>query len=186
MTDIKFIGTNQVELVNSLSENKISPVSSGENFIEFKFDSLSKNDGDYYHFVITGSNVQVSGVISEVTSKQQFFKLFENCSAITDASLLQLTGTVMKESCYSNMFIDCINLKTPPSSLPATSLALWCYSGMFAGCSSLTAAPILSATTLAPFCYDSMFYGCSSLSSSPSLPAETLTSWCYNSMFYNC
>ena len=67
MSNIKFIGTNQVELVNSLSENKVSPVSSGESFIEFSVNStLSKDSSDFYHFVITGSNVQISGQITEV------------------------------------------------------------------------------------------------------------------------
>ena len=67
MTDIKFIGTNQVELVNSLSENnKVAPTSVGADFIEFSFNSLSKDSSDFYHFVITGSNVQVSGQITEV------------------------------------------------------------------------------------------------------------------------
>ena len=185
MTDIKFIGTNQVELINSLSENKISPVSSGENFIEFSFDSLSKDNKNYYHFAITGSNVQVSGTIGEVTSDFQYFSLFSGQTAITNAENLTLSSTTAKKFCYANMFLDCTNLTTPPT-ISATTLAEWCYSSMFGNCSSLTATPTLLATTLAKYCYYCMFYGCKSLSSAPYLSAQTLQDWCYNSMFYNC
>ena len=186
MTDIKFIGTTQVELVNSLDEsNKISPTQVGENFIEFSFNTLSKNSNDFYHFVITGSNVQVSGTIDSVTTDYQFFSLFSGCSQITDASQLELTAPTMKFFCFGNMFKDCTNLINPPS-LEATTLADWCYQGMFAGCSKMTSAPQLPATTLAPYCYYAMFYGCSSLTSAPYLPASTLVDWCYNSMFFNC
>ena len=186
MTDIKFIGTNQVELINSLSENKISPVSSGESFIEFSVDStLSKDSSDYYHFVITGSNVQISGQITEVHKDYQFFNLFAGQEAITDVSELQLTAPNMKKFCYANMFLDCKNLTSPPT-INASTLDEWCYSSMFGNCESLSSAPILSATTLAPYCYFGMFYNCKSLVEAPNLPAETLTDWCYNSMFFGC
>lgn len=186
MTDIKFIGTNQVELVNSLSENKVAPISSGSNFIEFSFDSaLSKDSSDYFHFEISGQNVQVSGRITEVHSDYQFFKLFAGCEQITDASQLILSAPTMKKFCYANMFLDCTNLTTPPQ-IQASTLDQWCYSSMFGNCYSLTAVPVLSATTLADYCYFGMFYNCKALSSAPNLPAQTLEDWCYNSMFYNC
>ena len=185
MTDIKFIGTNQVELVNSLSENKISPTQVGENFIEFSFNSLSKDSDDFYHFAITGSNIQVSGQITEVHNDYQFFNLFAGCEEITDASQLILSAPTMKDFCYANMFLDCTNLTSPPQ-IQASTLDEWCYSSMFGNCSSLTAVPTLSVTTLAPYCYYCMFYGCKSLSSAPYLPAQTLQDWCYNSMFYEC
>ena len=186
MTDIKFIGTNQVELVNSLSENKISPVQSGESFIEFSFDSaLSKDSSDYFHFEISGQNVQVSGQITEVHNDYQFFNLFAGCEQITDASQLILSAPTMKKFCYANMFLDCTNLTTPPQ-IQASTLDQWCYSSMFGNCYSLTAVPVLSATTLADYCYFGMFYNCKALSSAPNLPAQTLEDWCYNSMFYNC
>lgn len=186
MTDIKFIGTTQVELVNSLDESKkISPIQVGENFIEFSFNTLSKDSSDFYHFVITGSNVQVSGTIDSVTTDYQFFSLFSGCSQITDASQLQITAPTMKFFCFGNMFKDCTNLINPPS-VEATTLANWCYQGMFAGCSKMTSAPQLPATTLAPYCYYAMFYGCKALTSAPYLSASTLVDWCYNSMFFNC
>ena len=189
MSYIKFIGTNQVELVNSLNKNKkISPASSGENFIEFGFKPLSKNDQDYYHFIITGENVQVSGWIGEVTRKQEFINLFKDCTQITDASGLTIGQTIyddLKEACCANMFLNCTNLTTPPR-ITSRNIAPWCYSGMFAGCTSLTSAPALPASTLAPYCYYAMFYNCKSLSTAPVLSASTLVDWCYNSMFYNC
>ena len=186
MTDIKFIGTNQVELVNSLDEsNKISPTQVGEDFIEFSFNSLSKDSDDFYHFQISGSNVQVSGQITEVHNDYQFFNLFAGCEAITDAGQLILSAPTAKKFCFANMFLDCTNLTTPPQ-IQASTLDEWCYSSMFGNCSSLTAVPTLPATGLAPYCYYCMFYGCKSLSSAPYLSAQTLQDWCYNSMFYDC
>lgn len=186
MSNIKFIGTNQVELVNSLSGTTISPASTGENFIEFSFNTLSKNNKDYYHFVITGSNVEVSGTINSVTTKHQFVNLFKDQTAITTASGLQLTAPTMKEFCYSNMFLNCTSLKTPPSTLPAQNLDAWCYAGMFAGCTTLSSAPTLPAAELAKYCYYAMFYNCKALLTAPTLPAYKLKEFCYNSMFYGC
>lgn len=185
MSNIKFLNTNSVVLINDLSGVQIEPASSGENFIEFSFNSLSKDSSDFYHFVITGSNVQVSGTINSVTTDYQFFSLFSGCSQITDASQLQITAPTMKFFCFGNMFKDCTNLINPPS-VEATTLADWCYQGMFAGCSKMTSAPQLPATTLAPYCYYAMFYGCKALTSAPYLSASTLVDWCYNSMFFNC
>jgi hypothetical protein len=188
MIQIKFINATNVQLLDQ-SNNVVSNIGSfTQDPFQFTYsgDDFSTNDQNYYHFAITGSNVQLSGVIDAVTTKQQFMNLFRGCEAITDASQLQLTATSMTEGCYANMFLDCSNLTTPPSSIPATTLAMWCYSSMFGNCSSLTAAPDLPATELAKYCYYCMFYDCTSLSTAPYLPASTLIDWCYNSMFYNC
>lgn len=193
MLNIKFIGTNQVELINSLSGTTITPTTSGGDFIEFNVNenTLSKNDKDYYHFVIpstVNSTVTISGVIGDVTTKHQYVNLFKYCYQITDASQLQLTGDIMREFCYSNMFLNCTGLTTPPSALPACNLDAWCYAGMFAGCTALTSAPQLPAVTLAKYCYYAMFYNCKSLSSAPNLnyPNQVLPDWCWNSMFFRC
>jgi hypothetical protein len=187
MIQIKFINATNVQLLDQ-SNNVVSNKGSFDGTpIQFTYsgNDFSINDQNYYHFAITGSNVQLSGIIDSVTTKQQFMNLFRGCEAITDASQLQLTATSLTEGCYANMFLDCKNLTTPPV-LSATTLAMWCYSSMFGNCYSLTAAPALVATTLAKYCYYCMFYGCSSLSTAPTLPATSLTDWCYNSMFYKC
>ena len=187
MINIKFINATSVQLVDK-NNNVVTTIGefSGSPIVyTYNGNTFSKNDLEYYHFAITGTNVQLSGVIDEVTTKQQFTNLFKGCTNITDSSQLELTASDLTESCYAGMFLNCSNLKTPPV-LAATGLAMWCYNSMFAGCSSLSSAPTLPATTLAPYCYYAMFYGCSNLSTSPYLPAATLTSWCYNSMFYNC
>ena len=191
MLNIKFIGTNQVQLktVGSPEPIQISSNNGGGNspFIEFTCNqnTFSKDDLNYYYFEVTGSNVSVSGQITQVTENYQYFNLFKGQTALVDASQLQLTASSVKKFSYANMFLDCKNLTSPPT-ISATSLDQWCYSSMFGNCSSLSSAPALAATTLAKYCYYCMFYGCKSLVEAPYLPATTLTDWCYNSMFYNC
>lgn len=94
------------------------------------------------------------------------------------------TTTIISNNCFSNLFISCTALKTPPK-LPATTLTQYCYSWMFSS-SWLTKTPKLPATTLANLCYASMFNGCTDLTELPELPATTLASFCYTSMFKSC
>ena len=113
------------------------------------------------------------------------YYLFNNCTALTEASGLVLPATSIAEHCYHNMFNSCTSLTTAPQ-LPATTLAESCYSGMFGYCTSLTTAPTLPATTLETYCYGSMFDGCTSLTTAPVLPATTLAYGCYSFMFNYC
>ena len=149
-------------------------------------------------FVIGGTNVSVSGDLDtlldykavgmgkEVTSGQgAFFSLFKECSSITDASGLIVSGDNMKQKDYAELFSGCVNLENAPA-LPATTLAASCYTSMFEGCTSLKNAPALPATTLTDNCYTSMFEGCTSLKNGPALPAVTLKKMCYYRMFYGC
>ncbi len=122
------------------------------------------------------------------TANACFSSLFMNCSALADASKLELisNNNEMAAYCYDNMFARCSNLTTAPAQLPATTLAEGCYVSMFAGCSNLTSAPELPAEELAVVCYSGMFSTCTSLESAPALPATTLASSCYINMFVGC
>ena len=193
MINLKFINATSVQLIDSTTStaaltSKIEYTigeSQGSPVFTCNLDTFSKDPANYYYFEITGSNVQLSGTIGNVTEAYQYWNLFKGQTAITDASNLTLSSTTVKKFSYANMFMNCSNLTSPPT-ISATTLDQWCYSSMFAGCRSLTSAPTLVATTLAPNCYFAMFYGCKSLSSAPVLPAQTLTDWCYGSMFFNC
>lgn len=187
MINIKFINATSVQLkdqndnvVTTIGEFSGSPIE-----YTYSGNTFSKSPANYYHFVIEGTNVQLSGTIGDVTEDYQYWNLFKGQTAIVDASNLTLSSTTAKQFCYANMFKDCTNLISSPT-ISATTLDDWCYQGMFAGCRSLTSAPALIATILAPYCYFAMFYGCSSLITPPNLPAQTLTDWCYGSMFFNC
>ena len=115
-----------------------------------------------------------------------FYRLFQNCSNLIDASDLVLPATTLASYCYSSMFDGCTSLKSAPKVLPATTLASYCYYRMFKNCTSLVTAPELPTTTLASNCYFAMFTGCTSLTTAPALPATTLANWCYYYMFQNC
>ena len=121
------------------------------------------------------------------TANACFSSLFMNCSALADASKLELisNNNEMAASCYKYMFAGCESLTSAPA-LPATTLAESCYEYMFAWCSTLISAPALPATTLAEGCYYRMFAGCTSLISAPELPAEELADFCYAGMFISC
>lgn len=186
MINIKFINATSVQLVDQAG-NTVSNVGEVNSPTEFYYsgDTFSKGAAQFYKFAIEGTNVQLSGTIGTVTEAYQYYNLFKGQTAITNATNLTLSSTGTKKFCYSNMFLDCTNLVSPPT-ISATTLDEWCFQGMFAGCSSLTSAPALIATTMAPYCYFAMFYGCSSLTNGPLLPATQLANWCYGSMFFNC
>ena len=138
-----------------------------------------------------------------------FYKLFENCTRLTQAPELpattlaercyarmysectsltqapELPATTLAEGCYEEMFWNCTNLKQAPE-LPATTLAESCYNAMFSRCYNLRQAPELPATTLARKCYWLIFNECTSLTQAPELPAKTLADGCYSFMFYKC
>jgi hypothetical protein len=93
--------------------------------------------------------------------------------------------TIPDTYCFYRLFHNCTSLTQAPE-LPATKLADNCYEGMFSGCTSLTQAPELPATTLAERCYKEMFRGCSNLTKAPELPTKTLAVKCYYDMFSGC
>ena len=111
--------------------------------------------------------------------------MFENCVNLYDVSNLKLLAETLKPSCYYYMFRNCTSLISPPE-LPATTLASSCYEGMFSGCTLLTEAPVLKAETLATSCYRNMFEGCTSLTEAPALKAQALGHRCYEGMFRGC
>lgn len=115
-----------------------------------------------------------------------FQALFQNATAIIDASELQMPATTLANYCYRNMFQGCDGLIYPPKILPAKTAKSYCYYSMFGGCSSLIETPELPATTLGSYCYNYMFNGCSKLTKVSDLPAKTCTTYCYAYMFQNC
>ena len=164
-------------------------------------DYSDDDNTQYYHcrIRITGdnSNTKLYGNIMSLLyadnfanqttlyNRCTFSHLFNNSTALTDASNLILPATTLSEKCYEAMFTDCSSLTSIPK-LPATTLAPRCYSGMFQNCTSLIESiQELPATTLAEECYSYMFNRCSSLRLTPDLPATTLVPGCYLYMFSN-
>jgi len=155
------------------------------------------NTDEFVMISLSGSDVTCSGDIRTLidyenyettsTANARFYGLFQECTALTDASALQLisNNNEMAEACYSSMFAGCASLVSAPA-LPATTLAVDCYSSMFSDCTSMANAPELPATTLADGCYSYMFNGCTSLADAPELPATTLADYCYDYMFSGC
>ena len=155
------------------------------------------NPSEFIMISLSGSNVICSGDIRTLvdwenylttsTENASFIGLFMGCTALSDASGLQLISkdNKMALGCYAYMFVGCTGLTSAPV-LPATTLAESCYSFMFSGCTSLATAPALPATTLTESCYDSMFLGCTGLTTAPTLPATSLAQNCYDSMFSGC
>lgn len=112
-----------------------------------------------------------------------------NCSwDVTSLINKNCTDTLVWNFCFLRLFhySSTTNaLKTPPE-LPATTLTQSCYMQMFYNCIWLTKAPKLPATTLASGCYRSMLQNCTNLEELPNLPATTLVDYCYHSMFRGC
>lgn len=155
------------------------------------------NDSNTAYWVITGSNVSVSGEMSalmdyedtiartDITITDYAYKgLFLNQTALVDASELIIEKVNVDYSC-SAMFLGCTNLVKAPY-LPATTLGYRCYIDMFQGCSSLTEPPALPATNLEGDCYYAMFGNCTSLVKAPALPATSMHNNVYREMFKGC
>ena len=165
-------------------------------------DRLNKDANNYWHFEISGDGVQsvsVSGNIMslydltmEETSVPDyaFYKLFEGCELLTDASELKLPAVELGAYAYANMFEGCTGLQkyeTVSPNLPATTIGEYCYQDLFKGWTALTEVPaILPAKTLAEGCYSSMFEGDTLLTTAPAMPATTLVANCYDKMFSGC
>ena len=153
-------------------------------------------DQPYYKYTnfTTSGNLKLSGNINYLWNYQNVgaalkgycgFRMFQDCTALTDVTELELPATTLASDCYMYMFYGCTSLTTAPV-LPATTLAAHCYESMFKGCTSLTTAPVLPATTLATGCYREMFWNCTSLITAPVLPVTTLATSCYLGMFAGC
>lgn len=93
-------------------------------------------------------------------------------------------NAVISSYCYEKLYINCVNLITPPE-LPSLTLNTSCYHGMFSGCTKMEYAPDLPSTTLAVRCYDNMFVNCRKITEI-TLVAETLLNYCYREMLYGC
>lgn len=156
--------------------------------------NFSKNSANYYKFVMKGE-FEASGNIMSLLSKSfsiqvpptyAFYRLFNACDALKDASSLVLPSLSLSNNCYTYMFATCTKLRNAPSLLPAVNLAANCYQGMFRNCQKLSTAPQLPAETLVSECYKEMFRYCLSLANAPDLPATTLANNCYANMFDSC
>lgn len=158
-------------------------------------DHFSKNIQNRYQFVTSGEGeLTVKGDIRDLSRIEDFAfnSLFSGCANIVDANGLKiiddanLPSSKARKWTFANMFIDCINLRTPPSSFTNVKPGMWCFSSTFGNCISLTAVPLIGTTHYSPYSHYCMFYNCKSLSSAPRLTAFHLADWCYNSMFYGC
>ena len=113
-----------------------------------------------------------------------YYLMFSGCSAlITPPS--EIPATKQGHASCSKMFLDCIQLKTPPA-LKSTILGNYCFTSIFKNCTSLISAPELPALTLTPNCYQSAFEGCTSLVNPPALPATEMKPNCYRNLFFGC
>ena len=148
-----------------------------KNYSNFKMEGLIAASGSVM------SLIDGDGESKTIPYEYCFFRLFQNCTSLTQAP--ELPATTLAERCYYDMFYNCTSLTQAPE-LPATTLADGCYFGMFESCFGLTQAPELPATTLARWCYCYMFYRCTNLKQAPELPATTLAEECYASMFESC
>ena len=156
---------------------------------------LSKDENSYYYFTFkNGSNnasfacygniMSLVNWDTEIRDPYQFYWLFGTTKIVKAP---QLPATILKASCYKQMFTACDSLIVPPSVLPATELAENCYRQMFNQCSTLSTVPRLEATTTAASCCLGMFSHCTRITVPYYyLKATTLTDSCYQGMFSSC
>lgn len=158
----------------------------------------------YFRFAITGGTVALSGNLMTLLDStgvslsisavgRGFYYLFGK-AAITSAP--ELPATTLAPHCYCQLFYECSQLVSPPSTLPATTVPETAYYNMFGYCSQLTYTPTFPpALTVGSQGMRNMFAGCSSLRAfnaltPTSVGAPTDTSDTSSSevayMFYGC
>ncbi len=184
------ISVDDKQTWQTLAANTNSPVINTGEKIYFKATEnaapFAGTTSNYYKFTTT-KTCNVSGHPYSLYAKfsYYFFANLFNGTKVVDASGIDLSTSILSDSCYFGMFSGCTSLVTVPI-LPATTLARYCYKNMFYGCTSLVNAPELPAADLYDSCYQNMFHGCTSLVNAPELPAIKLADNCYYGMFYGC
>lgn len=181
-----------------LSANQSTPaINAGDTIYFTSYSPITPSASNYNQFTSSGRFIALgnplsmvygldfSGVTDVSSTNHLFYKMFRDCSGLTDASHISLPATTLGQYCYEEMFRHCTNLEHAPA-LPATTLAFRSCCNMFYECPKLAEAPALPATTLGNYCYQYMFYACTSLTEAPELPAEELANYCYNGMFRAC
>lgn len=145
--------------------------------------SSSSNFNVYGNIMSLLYRDEFNGLTSLEGKDYAFYKMFNKCSKMIDASNLILPATTLAKFCYSNMFYNCTSLTTAPE-LPALELADNCYQNMFLNCTSLTTAPELPAKTLANSCYLGMFRTCTSLYKITMLATDISATDCLRTWVY--
>lgn len=126
-----------------------------------------------------------SGQTSLSNKDFMFYRLFNNCTGLTNTENMIMPATTLSDYCYYEMFRNCENL-TSVSQLPATTLTRACYGGMFAGCTSLMKTPELPASVLPEYAYFDMFDNCRNLPTATQLSATTMSRSSCENMFSGC
>ena len=172
-TQTHTIGGNINTLVNYITPNNLTLPQS-------VFAGLFQNNTT----ITSAENITLPPSLDGSLPTFAYYLMFSGCSAlITPPS--EIPATKQGHASCSKMFLDCIQLKTPPA-LKSTILGNYCFTSIFKNCTSLISAPELPALTLASNCYHSAFQGCTSLVNAPQLPAKTLANSCYADTFHGC
>lgn len=99
------------------------------------------------------------------------------------------TSVTLPNSCFADMFKDCVGLKSAPK-VAAKQMTYNCCNRMFYGCTSITdiSKIIQDCTTLASQCFCGMFQNCTGITTLPStlLSYTTIQDGCYIYMFNGC
>ena len=169
---------------HNLFYNSTSIVDAGD--LELPATALTTNA--YYRMFYNCSGLtQAPKVIEAKTvGEKSCFSMFAGCSALQKAPELAFESIGTSGCTY--MFSGCFEMTQAPSAIPATSVGYRGCTGMFYGCSGITAAPQMSAQTCDSYSFSGMFNSCVSMETPPDIiPASAMTGVsCCQSMFYNC
>lgn len=149
---------------------KAGKVTEGNVLTDVRNTHFSKDDTNYYGFIIEGSAAVRGNIMYLLKTDPEgldevpayaFANLFNNyCPSITEAP--SLPAKKLNKGCYQYMFTNCYSLLAIPD-LPAEELAVECYSNMFSECNSIREA-VIPATKLAEGSCIAMFSYCDNLS----------------------
>ena len=168
------IGGNINTLVNYITPNELT-------LTQGVFAELFQNNTT----ITSAENLTLQPSSDDSLPTFAYYLMFSGCSALI-TSPSEIPATKQGHASCGKMFLDCIQLKTPPA-LKSTILGNYCYQALFKGCSALTTPPTIIPAKTAPYlsCHR-MFNDCSSLITAPELPATTIGSGAYQYMFMGC
>lgn len=158
-------------------------------------EALFKTYGNPLSLILSTGFANVKNLVDDLPAKKyQFYRLFDGCTGLTDASNLVFPAVSFLSfndydqaiSCYEGMFRGCSNLEYGPTSLPAITLAQYCYCEMFKNCTNLKTGPIvLPAQNILLNSYSNMFNGCRNLENAPDILSTGVPAGLYG-MFVGC
>lgn len=168
--------------------------------VQFRnFNSCFSTKNNYYTFKISSGAAKVSGNINALINynnniknftipEYAFYRLFNNCTGLIDATDLRCDANILSEGCYAEMFAGCSNLLHGPviwNDNYSVIIPANCCKDLYKDCENLESGLIPQGTKAGVRAYYQAFYN-TKVNFTEKLIANEVTDETYYKMFSNC